>query len=215
MKTTTITILLLLLIIPSVHAMNWTDYPTDSMLCKGAVDCHNKDIINLANKLKADTPEETVKNNIKWIYQNIEYDESIIKPANVLFNFMFKKNTYYKKASDVLKERKGICNHKALLFTAISKAQGLSVRSYTACVKDSCNFKNKYICAIEKKLLHCSMKHTYNKVWLNGEWIFVDATSGEYKYHHFNNYDDERRCNPYPLSFQRGDCVCHSWVNYG
>ena len=196
--------------------MNWTEYhntkPTDILLCKGAVDCDNKDIINLAINLTADTPEETVKNNIRWIYKNIEYDKEIIKPANTLFNFIFRPSTFYRKASDVLKSKKGICNHKALLFTAISKVQGLSVRSYTACVEDSCNFKNKYLCKIEKKIFNCSMKHTYNKVWLKDRWVFVDTTSGEYKYNHYNNYNDERICNPYPLSFQRGDCVCHSWI---
>ena len=147
MKTTII--LLILLVLPTAHAMNWTEYhnnsPTDMMLCKGAVDCDNEDIINLSNYLMSDTPEETIKNNIEWIYQNIEYDNSLIKPLNVVFNFIFRPNRDYRKASDVLNSKKGICNHKALLFRTISMAQGLSVRSYTACMVDSCNFKNKYL----------------------------------------------------------------------
>lgn len=218
-KITTISFVLffLLIFINSVHAMNWTEYhnekPSSLILCSGAVDCQNEDIISLANKLRADTPEETIKNNIKWIYKNIEYDRNIIKPVNILYNLLFKPNTYYRKASDVLNEKTGICNHHALLFNAISKAQGLSVKTYETCAIDECNFENKYLCDLEKKLMNCTMKHIHNRVWLNNEWIFIDATSGEYKYSKFN-YNNEIICNPYALSFTKNDCTLYSWVNY-
>jgi len=177
--------------------------------CRDAMDCNNENIKELAKKLTMPTQEQTIKKDIIWIGNNIKGDYSIINPKNFIFYFFLKPQVFYKKASDVLNEKKGICSHHSLLLSALAKQQNIKIKTYSACVERGCD---TFMCRLSKKITGCTEKHVYNKVLLNNEWVFVDATFGLFNYSTSYKIKGEKECNPYPLKITKGDCIFYDWL---
>lgn len=70
------------------------------------------------------------------------------------------------KASPILKARRGFCLHKAILFAALCRSQGIPCRMAAARVRNHISSPNLTKLAGGDVFLHW-----FNQVWLQGRWI--------------------------------------------
>lgn len=82
---------------------------------------------------------------------------------------------YLPDVDETLKERKGICFDYSALFAAMLRAQNIPVRLAVGYVQP----ENVY--------------HAWNQVYIDGEWVWMDATFGPSSSHTEDNYAKERQ----------------------
>lgn len=82
---------------------------------------------------------------------------------------------YLPDVDATLRERKGICFDYAALFAAMLRAQDIPVRLAIGYVQP----ENIY--------------HAWNQVYIDGEWVWMDATFGPSSSHTEDNYTQERQ----------------------
>ncbi|HDI03276.1 MAG TPA: hypothetical protein ENF67_01915, partial [Candidatus Pacearchaeota archaeon] len=108
-------------------------------------------IKNKADQLKSDDAFETLFNIASYVDKIMEYDLN---------------SKELKKASELLKERKGVCSHYTILFLALTRALG---------------FPSRYVSGLaysteEKRFI----EHAWAEVYLNERWIPFDLTFHQY-----------------------------------
>ncbi|OYT38261.1 hypothetical protein B6U82_00330, partial [Candidatus Pacearchaeota archaeon ex4484_31] len=108
-------------------------------------------IKNKADQLKSDDAFETLFNIASYVDKIMEYDLN---------------SKELKKASELLKERKGVCSHYTILFLALTRALG---------------FPSRYVSGLaysteEKRFI----EHAWAEVYLNDRWIPFDLTFHQY-----------------------------------
>lgn len=169
--------------------------PSGYTSCYGVVDCNDYAIKNLAESLMAETPGITFLNNLNWVYSNIEYD----------LDYAF-ENLFPSKASTVLSVKKGVCAQMSLLFTAISRAQGIPVRPVTACAVSQCAWWDLF-CGIPR-ILFGTAGHAYAYSWIY-EWIHSDPTWAEFGKSENVLYYEEIFCDISDFGDTSDDCFTH------
>ncbi len=118
-----------------------------------------KDVGKLTQKIidGAETDSQKVDHIHFWITRNIEYD----------IKRFVKWDTDKQDVSSVLKNRKTLCTGYANLFHSMCGAAGVNsvvIHGYT---------KNTFVDIGDTSYLP---DHSWNKVWVNGDWLNVDAT---------------------------------------
>ena len=116
-----------------------------------------------------DYKDETIEMKVKELFSNNMDD---VKKAKIAYNFMQKEIPHSfdcnaavitAKASDVLKNRTGICHAKANLFAALLRSQNIPV-----------GFCFEHITlADDDSEGYCV--HAFNAVYLNGRWVKLDV----------------------------------------
>ncbi|MCI8418524.1 MAG: transglutaminase domain-containing protein [Lachnospiraceae bacterium] len=126
------------------------------------------------------------KNAIKLSYDLCGDLTSDQEKVDRIYNYVVGLLTYdYEKAETVdkgyvpdvdrtLEERKGICFDYSALFAAMLRAQDIPVRLVMGNVQP----ENIY--------------HAWNQVYVNGKWVWMDATFGPDSGHEESNYTQER-----------------------
>ncbi|MEW6172268.1 MAG: stalk domain-containing protein [Bacillota bacterium] len=120
------------------------------------IDCDHPDILALAAQLKRPDPVETAAAFHDWVAQNIDYDLNEYKLIT-----SGQGDTVPKRASEVLRARKGVCEHFSRLFAALCRADGIPasvVRGYV------------------RRNDGTEQKHAWNKVFVNNRWVTIDTT---------------------------------------
>lgn len=111
------------------------------------------------------TDEEKAKVTYAWILNNITYDYN----CNPFYQ--------YSDLDKTLQTKKGICYDIANLFTAICRSQNIPCYSIDGYLKTDYEYK-----------------HTWNRVYIDGEWYNVDITADltnsiPYGFYNVNSYD--------------------------
>lgn len=117
-----------------------------------------------------------------WIAQNIKYDVKEFKkitsgkkkpPSFTAKNsaeLEKKVQKYYnEKMLSALKKKKGVCDHYSLIYKAVAENAGLQIERVTGYSKNDFRDLGK----MPKK-----PDHAWNKVKVNNEWRYIDATWG-------------------------------------
>lgn len=166
------------------NTYHWIDTVEES--CYAAIDEHirsikkrYKSIPLLAKDITAPytKEEDKIRAIFIWVSNNIAYDckeyhnknrkisGPIIKSNDNKYQRASKwADTYYNYANNVLKKRKGICEGYASLFYELCKASGVKCEVVHGKVKKEKDGKIKYTA------------HAWNKVYMNEEWFYLDAT---------------------------------------
>ena len=87
-----------------------------------------------------------------YVYKNIAYDYDLA--ANIKSG---KIKSYHPKAIDILKNKKGICYDKAVLFAAMCCSQDIPCEIVKGYYKD--------------------IPHAWNKVYIKDKWIYIDPST--------------------------------------
>ena len=116
------------------------------------------------------TDQEKAKAAYTWVLNNITYD--------------YDCNPFYQHSNldKTLQTKKGICYDIANLFTAICRSQNIPCYSVDGYLKTDYEYK-----------------HTWNRVYIDGEWYNVDITAdltnstpyGFYKIDYYNSSEEE------------------------
>lgn len=123
------------------------------------------------------TDSAKVRAIFSWICNNIAYDcaeyhsknrklEGASFPRNASKELRAAKHeeVYYKYASKVLRKRKGICEGYATLFYELCRMNNIKCEIVIGKVKKEKNGKTRYF------------GHAWNKVYINEQWYYLDAT---------------------------------------
>jgi len=129
------------------------------------VQSQNREIEKIVNRI--DFEEDTVKAVFDWITNNISYDVSLLKKIklNGIENVKLNQNKE-SRISNVLKNKRGVCQHYSELFDEIMTHlgyQSVVIAGYTRS-------------PITQKLN--SVGHAWNSVKTDNKWILLDATWG-------------------------------------
>lgn len=108
--------------------------------------------------------KDPVQSVFEWVATHVKYDvkklKKVIKTGN-----KGKSQTVNERLNDVLKTRKGVCQHYSELFAALMTELGYEAKVITG-------FTNKTNIAGE----NTSLGHAWNAVKVKGEWKLYDAT---------------------------------------
>lgn len=127
------------------------------------------------------------KNAVRLSYDLCMDLTSDTEKAECIYNYIVGLLTYdYEKAATVekgylpdvdatLQERKGICFDYSALFAAMLRAQNIPVRLAIGYVRPD------------------NIYHAWNQVYLDGEWVWMDATFGPASSYTEDNYTKERQ----------------------
>lgn len=123
------------------------------------IDCDNQSIIDIASTLKVENEvNKTAQNISKYVTKNIKFDHTV------------KINQKTFKASEVLKNKKGVCQDYANLMTALLRASGIPAKNISGLVfnrlKSSSDWSSPAI------------SHGWVEFYMNGKWYFADPTWG-------------------------------------
>lgn len=129
---------------------------------------NDKNAVKLSYDLCADltSDKEKTEKIYDYIVKLLTYDDE--KAATV-------QKGYLPDVDATLKERKGICFDYSALFAAMLRAQDIPVRLAIGYVQP----ENLY--------------HAWNQVYLDGEWVWMDATFGPSSRHTEEDYTQERK----------------------
>ncbi len=137
----------------------------DTTICLDAPGSATKDYRSLAHYLCDGQQGDKAKANAiyNWITHNIKYDIDALK------SFPTKIVPHDEKAAKTLKDRKGVCEGYALLFTEMCREVGLKAVSIDGYAKDWMfdNGDKVYI-----------PRHAWCGVLINGRWELADPTWG-------------------------------------
>lgn len=152
-------------------------------------DIHIQKIFDASYEIVTDanatTDMEKAKAIFDWVVENIRYEES---PENIPC------------ALTTYERRSGVCEDYSLLYSALCRASGLTCRSvggnaylhypdliyanfYSELV-DAChdylNAKYPDSYTLNTQTCKAGMGHAWNEVWIDGRWVIVDCTWGEF-----------------------------------
>jgi len=145
-------------------------------------DYYDADIYTKAQNIKATTssPEEAVKETIKFVYQTVRYSGSVSIDY-----------CYNEKASTVLKNKYGDCVSMSRLVLSLLRAQGIPARTMGGCLSQNkrCNILFSTIPFQEAQTTDMTegdfkkrgFLHEWTEVWLpskNG-WFITENTAGQ------------------------------------
>ena len=139
-------------------------------------------------KSKSSTPEDAIRNTIRFTANNVRYSSEITVSY-----------CYSEKASDVLRTQKGDCVSMSRLNTALFRAMGIPARTRGGCLSQSlrCSPMFSAVPGLEPQSVEMmegdfkkrGFLHEYVEVWTPSEgWILIESTSGQ-------KFDTE--CNMY------------------
>ena len=153
-----------------------------------------KNIPDLAKdiNLAFNTDEEKIRAIFIWMASHIAYDyiECADKNRSIGGCVSYSKGTpkliiadkwekiYFKYATRVLRNKRGICEGYATLFYELCRYTNINCEMVTGFADLDIDKINKY-----KNQRYIPTNHAWNKVLLNGEWLFIDVTwasSGKY-----------------------------------
>lgn len=127
------------------------------------------------------TQQEKVRAIFMWITNNISYDCVAYhskKSTRVTFTYETeeelarkKEKYYYEYATKTLQSRKAVCEGYAALFNALCKIAGIQSE---VVIGTASNNIEKIKRLKERKSF--STNHTWNKVLIDGNWYYADAT---------------------------------------
>ena len=152
-----------------------------------------KNISDLAKDINQafNTDEEKIRVIFMWMTCNIAYD--YVECANknrriegVTYTKRTTKleiadkweNVYFKYATRVLRNKRGICEGYATLFYELCRYTNVNCEMVTGFASDDIDKIDKF-----KKQKNFPTNHAWNRVLLNGEWLYIDVTwasSGKY-----------------------------------
>jgi Transglutaminase-like superfamily len=126
-----------------------------------------------------------------WMVANIAYDYvELAKKDRKIKGLSYAKgtpkviiaqkweNVYFDYATKVLRNKRGICEGYATLFYELCTYTNINCKMITGFADEDEAKIEKY-----RKLKYVSTNHAWNKVLLNGEWLYIDVTwasSGKY-----------------------------------
>ena len=155
----------------------WDKIPKPGYLsCTAGANCNDYSIQTYAESLRKKNLVYTLTNDRETIFNDIPYNYSLMyeNPANFIY-----------PASKTLATKSGVCVHKAILFAAVARYQGIPTRVETGCAQsDFCDAWNTY-CITVRALFGQAIQHAWNQVWVHdldtdpnsaGEWVFLDPT---------------------------------------
>lgn len=137
-------------------------------------------VYQLAEDIKSSTstPEQAVKETIRYVARNIRYSSKISIPY-----------CYEETASQVLKTKKGDCVSMSRLVTALLRAQGIPTRTMGGCLtRNRCGILFSaipYLDAQTTPMTEDDFKkrgflHEWVESWTpNQGWFIIEATSGQ------------------------------------
>lgn len=117
------------------------------------IDWDHPAVFELARRLAKDDPMATVTAIHDWVAQNIEYDVAARQQNNIT----------RKSASEVLRLRKGVCEHFSRLLAGLCRANGIPA----VVVQGYARQKGEDWPA--------QPNHAWNEVFVDGHWITIDA----------------------------------------
>lgn len=163
---------------------NWTGEPEEKHLLPGEfIDSDNKNIIDLANTLKADGNDfKTAENISRYVTKNIKFDYSP------------KMNIRTPLASEVLKSKKGVCGDYANLMTALLRASGIPAKEINGLslkkLKRSSDWSSP------------AGSHAWVEFCIGKEWYFADPSWGQRYFTHADGYHLSYGSQPVNLDSQ-------------
>jgi len=143
-------------------------------------DYSDEDVYALATeiKLRTSTPEEAVKETIRWVAKNIRYSSHITVDY-----------CYNEKASTVLDSKLGDCVSMSRLVVSLLRAQGIPARTMGGCLSSGirCSPLFAMVPLQEAQVTEMSygdfkkrgFLHEYVEVWYGEDWKILEATSGQ------------------------------------
>ena len=146
-----------------------------------------KNIEDLANdiNLAFDTEEAKIRAIFIWMTAHIAYDyvELANKNRSIGGSVSYSKGTpkgeiaakwekiYFKYATKVLRNKRGICEGYATLFYELCKYTNVNCEMVTGFADLDVEKIEKY-----KKQKYVPTNHAWNRVLLNGEWLYIYVT---------------------------------------
>jgi hypothetical protein len=130
------------------------------------IDSNHETVTKLCSSII--TPEMTDSEKLEaiyqWVTQNISYDYIAYK----------KQNTTLKPASLIIQKKKGMCRDYSFAVAALARASGLQARIVYGQARRRSNGRSE--------------EHAWNEVYLDGNWISLDATwdAGSRQQRYFN-----------------------------
>lgn len=178
---------------------SWAD-----TLCDGNYDYIDSYVMGMTKKYKNipdlakdinlafDTEQEKIRAIFIWMTKHIAYDyvELANKNRSIGGTVSYSKGTpkvviaekwekiYFKYATKVLRDKRGICEGYATLFYELCKYTNVNCEMVTGFADEDEEKIAKY-----KKQKYIPTNHAWNRVLLNGEWLYLDVTwasSGRY-----------------------------------
>lgn len=145
--------------------------------------------------------EEKVRSIFMWIVHNLAYDEIELernRKHKGKYNIYISgrdseeditkkyQKHYYKYATKVLRKRRGICEGYSTLFYELCKASGIECEMVNGYADYDVKVVENY-----KKRNVCPTVHSWNKVQINGEWLFIDVTWANRNVYDGKRYESE------------------------
>ncbi|MCX6297018.1 MAG: hypothetical protein NTX97_13345, partial [Bacteroidetes bacterium] len=146
-----------------------------------------KNIPDLAKdiNLAFDNDEDKIRAIFIWMAGHIAYDyvELANKNRNIGGSVSYKKGTpkviiadkwekiYFRYATKVLRNRRGICEGYATLFYELCRYTNVNSEIVHGFADEDEKKIAKY-----RKQKYVPTNHAWNKVLLNGEWLYIDVT---------------------------------------
>jgi hypothetical protein len=136
------------------HRYHWTKALDPSKFI--SVSTKESSILSgIINSIKNQSNPNNIPEHIKiaeWVHNYINYDESYIEKSM--------------STEEILKEKKGVCVHFALLYEKMLRTTGIPATAITGLSYDT--HKHKF------------QQHSWVLVHINGEWLAIDPTWGIY-----------------------------------
>jgi len=150
-------------------------------------------IQELKTQLKKDTPENTVKAVIKYVSNNVEYNDNWLSPQGLYEDCL---NT---PASEIISRQKGICSTMSKVDISLLRSMGIASRMVSGCyeLKGGCieyltipqQKEFKYLKA-DEVWVTTGYLHAWVEVWLPDRgWVLVESTAGRLFPDSCLNYD--------------------------
>lgn len=143
-------------------------------------DYTHPEVFALAQEIKSrtSTPEEAIKETLKYVVQNIRY-------TSITINYC-----YEEKASDALERGIGDCVSMARAVTALLRAQGIPTRTRGGCLSATkrCNILFATVPFLEAQVTPMvegdfkkrGFLHEWAEIWTpDREWFIAEPTSGQ------------------------------------
>jgi transglutaminase-like putative cysteine protease len=139
---------------------NWKDETSDQYLVpEEFIDSDDDNIVDIANTLKVDGDTyQTAKNISHYVSKTIKFDYST------------KINVTTPLASEVLENKKGVCQDYANLMTALLRASGIPAKRINGLVLNELKPTSDWSSS--------GGSHAWVEFYIDGEWYFTDPTWG-------------------------------------
>lgn len=139
---------------------NWDGDTVDEYLIPTEfIDSDNESIVNIAKTLMIEGDKyKTAQNISEYVTKNINFDRSIKTKQKTL------------TASEVLANKKGVCEDYANAMTALLRASGIPAKSVSGLVFNNLKTSSDWSSP--------AGSHGWVEFYINGKWYFADPTWG-------------------------------------